>query len=66
VNAEYPLWVVLHQRDAEPLQASIIVDEGTARALFDNLSQGWSEVYLCRVVAGPRDVLEEHDPRRDR
>lgn len=55
-EAKCPLpWLVVICREGTT-EATPFVDEGDARAFFDQASQQWSESFLARVVIGPLDL----------
>ena len=48
-----PAWVVVYQIDNAPAVVVPFDDEAAARAFYEAMRLGWSEVWLCQVVAGP-------------
>lgn len=54
---EPTLWMVLRKRDTDPIE-TWTGTESEMRAMFDRVGANWTETYLVRVEAGPRDVLE--------
>ena len=46
-------WLVVYRIDDGPTVVVPFEEEADARALYDELRVGWSEVWLCQVVAGP-------------
>jgi hypothetical protein len=53
-----PLYLIVFRADDGPVQA-IFESASTARDRYDRMRQSWSDVFLCRVEDGPRDVIEE-------
>lgn len=52
-------WLVVMRRDADPIEVLPFSELDPALKLYDRASAGWSDVYLCGVLAGPRDVCGE-------
>lgn len=58
-------YMIVFRLDAGPIVVEIGNREEIGRR-YDDLSPGWSEVYMCRVERGPRDVVDQiENPRRD-
>ncbi len=49
-------WLVVFKPEAEPLSAMPYDDRAGAEHAYERLATNWSEVFLCRVERGPRDL----------
>jgi RecJ-like exonuclease len=48
-----PSWLVVWQRDSDPLEVYTFHDETEARKFYEQAATSWCEVYLCRVEEAP-------------